>query len=254
MKHFFSQYIAAFPRAFSAFGFLLFSLMVSPSSLAATFSPEEVVSLTNRDRSLAGIPELSWSETLSVAAEAKADDMARKGYFAHTSPEGTRPWFFFDQAGYQYQSAGENLAIHFSDAESEQRAWMASVKHRENILSPKYAEIGVAVRDVVLEGKSTVLTVQLFGTRLGERLPTVPVSPISHVAVREETRVDSLDSTVSRNDLVEPMVSGSASDRTFSDVLLFFGVLEMVALGIVLRITLRRALFRWNLSMYRFTS
>ena len=50
----------------------------------------------------------------SIAAQAKADDMATKGYFAHTSPDGKNSWYWFKQAGYTFTYAGENLALDFS--------------------------------------------------------------------------------------------------------------------------------------------
>ncbi len=132
----------------------------------ASITPDEIVELVNRDRLEARLPNLNRSSVLDRAAEAKADDMALEGYFSHTSPSGVTPWDWFREAKYEYRYAGENLAIHFRDAVSQERAWMESRKHCENILSPKYREIGVAIRPMRFEGKETVVAVQMFGTQI----------------------------------------------------------------------------------------
>lgn len=138
------------------------------SEAFAAITPDEVVELVNRERLEARLPNLERSSVLDLAAEAKADDMAAERYFSHTSPKGITPWEWFRNEKYEYRYAGENLAIHFRDAALEQRAWMESKKHCENIMSPKYLEIGVAVRDMEWEGKQTTIAVQMFGTRMAD--------------------------------------------------------------------------------------
>jgi hypothetical protein len=48
---------------------------------------------------------------------------------------------------------------------------MASPTHRDNVVNPKYSEIGVAVVPGNLQGQDTVLVVQLFGTQTGGAVP-----------------------------------------------------------------------------------
>ncbi len=132
----------------------------------AAILPDEVVALVNEEREQAGLSSVVRNPLLDQAAEAKADDMASEQYFSHTSPDGVTPWDWFRKAKYEYRYAGENLAIHFHDAASQERAWMESRKHCENILSPKYREIGIAVRPMIFEGKETTVAVQMFGTRM----------------------------------------------------------------------------------------
>jgi hypothetical protein len=90
--------------------------------------------------------------------------MAQKGYFAHTSPEGRSPWYWFKQGGYVFNFAGENLAVDFSDSADVERAWMNSPTHRSNILNNKFTEIGVATAVGTLDGRQTTFVVQEFGT------------------------------------------------------------------------------------------
>lgn len=134
---------------------------------ASDIAPERVVELTNQDRTKQSIAALSVDDKLTQAAQAKADDMADNSYFAHTSPSGVTPWYWIRQSGYDYRYAGENLAAHFADAEDQERAWMESVKHRENILNPNYRDIGVAVKRTTENGQSTLIVVQMFGAPSG---------------------------------------------------------------------------------------
>jgi len=111
--------------------------------------------------------------------------MAEHEYFSHYSPEGVSPWCWFDEAGYVYAHAGENLAIHFTDSTEVVEAWMDSPTHRENIVDPKYTEIGVGTARGEFDGYDTVYVVQLFGAPA-----YVPPTPTSdEESVPEENSV-----------------------------------------------------------------
>ena len=132
---------------------------------ASQISPDEVIRLTNERRISAGIPVLTYNAQLASAAKAKGDDMLAKDYWAHVAPDGTQPWKFFNDVGYKYKYAGENLAKDFSSPQAAVDAWMASPSHKENLLSSKYTEIGIAVVEGDMSGVDTTIIVQLFGTR-----------------------------------------------------------------------------------------
>jgi hypothetical protein len=134
---------------------------------------EQAVKLANDERKQRGIADLIMSDTLEKAAALKLADMEKNGYFAHTSPEGLTPWSFMDKVGYGYRFAGENLAIHFTDPNSEHVAWMKSEKHCQNILDPRFREIGIAVKKTYIEGRDTMLIVEMFGTRPGQEVQTL---------------------------------------------------------------------------------
>ena len=123
-----------------------------------------IADLTNTDRRANSVHELHLNPTLTTIAQLKANDMAEKGYFAHTSPEGKSPWYWFKQGNYQFTFAGENLAVDFSDSADVERAWMNSPTHRSNILNDKFTEIGVATAVGTLNGRQTTFVVQTFGT------------------------------------------------------------------------------------------
>ncbi|OHB15862.1 MAG: hypothetical protein A2431_01215 [Candidatus Zambryskibacteria bacterium RIFOXYC1_FULL_39_10] len=132
-------------------------------SLSAIYA-SVLVNLTNKDRVAANVAELIINPVLEKAAQMKADDMAAKSYFAHNTPEGNTPWYWFEQAGYKYKYAGENLAVNFENSADVETAWMNSRGHFLNIVNPKYTEIGIATSTGVYKGRTATFVVQLFGT------------------------------------------------------------------------------------------
>ncbi len=127
-----------------------------------SLTAESVLSQTNKDRASQGLTELKLDQTLTMAAYAKAEDMLDNNYFAHVSPEGVKPWHWFKALGYNYSYAGENLAIGFEESADLEESWMDSPKHRANLLSSDYTDMGVAI--VYKNGQKMI--VQLFGSRL----------------------------------------------------------------------------------------
>jgi len=145
---------------------LNFYMLVSPSVLgfASNITPERVIELTNQKRAENGLGPLTLNGKLSEAAQRKGGDMFAFNYWAHVSPSGRTPWSFFQEVGYRYLYAGENLARDFMNSDSVVEAWMNSPSHRDNILNPNYKEIGLSVINGTLNGVETTLVVQLFGT------------------------------------------------------------------------------------------
>lgn len=131
-------------------------------TLTASVLPSVVEALTNDQRTAQGDHPLTVNALLTEAAQLKANDMAAKGYFAHVAPDGTEPWHWFNTVGYDYEYAGENLAIDFDDSQQLVSAWMNSPAHRENILKPEYTEIGVGMATGTYQGKETLFVVQFF--------------------------------------------------------------------------------------------
>jgi len=118
---------------------------------------------TNKERLASGLNSLTVSEKLNQAALAKANYMFKYDFWAHVAPDGTEPWYFFTEAGYDYRFAGENLARDFGNSKDVVEAWLDSPSHRENLLSSNYTDIGFAVVNGNLDGLETTLVVQLFG-------------------------------------------------------------------------------------------
>ena len=142
---------------------VIHGLVITKTDLLSAVIPKALVDLANVERLSSNISSLAINPILEKAAQLKADDMAAKGYFAHMSPDGTEPWFWFQKAGYEYSYAGENLAVNFSDSFDVDRAWMSSASHRANILNGKFTEIGIATAKGYYNGRETVFVVQMFG-------------------------------------------------------------------------------------------
>lgn len=130
---------------------------------ASSISADQVIEATNQERVKLSLSKLQPNALLSQAAAEKAAHMFEHDYWAHISPQGVTPWYFMHKYNYSYSVAGENLARDFSDTQSMTQAWMESPTHRENIVNPKYSEIGIAVVNGKLQGVDTTLVVQMFG-------------------------------------------------------------------------------------------
>lgn len=175
-------------------------------------APEKIIEETNKKRVEAGLPPLRVDQSLMVGAGAKGSDMITNDYWAHVSPQGVTPWTFFLNNDYSYKYAGENLARDFTSASEVVAAWMASPTHRENLLSPRYQDIGIAVVQGELNGGPATIVVQFLGTKTGTSLAQIqpnflnspsPVSSNSNVLEKTTSGI-----SVSKFDLKRPIALG----------------------------------------------
>lgn len=153
---------------------------------ASDIKVEDLVNLVNQKRSENGASGVRLDPTLCEAARKKGEDMFAKGYWAHVAPDGTQPWAFFAQVGYDYIYAGENLAKDFQTSGAVVEAWMNSPSHRQNLVSPKYDEMGLAVVNGSLNGYETTLVVQEFGRRKSSQ-SLATITPQAQAATTPET-------------------------------------------------------------------
>ena len=142
----------------------------------AKFTAEQIIALTNAERTENGFDPLSSNALLSTAAAEKASNMFVLDYWAHNSPTGETPWSFISKVGYRYIFAGENLARDFNDAGSVVDAWMDSPSHRSNLLDKNFKEIGVAVVNGKFAGRESTLVVQMFGTAVSQIPESQPLA------------------------------------------------------------------------------
>lgn len=148
-------------------------------------TPQQVIKLTNDERAKVGVIPLTENNALDTAAKAKFDDMVANNYWEHVSPAGKAYSDFIKEAGYYYDFAGENLGKGFDTNSALVSAWMFSEKHRENILSPKYTEIGVYAGKATLLGEEEIIVVQEFGKPLSQsQTGTLPTSGLSILEVK----------------------------------------------------------------------
>lgn len=181
------------------FGF--FSFLPNTAYFSA-ITTDQLIHLTNQSRQANGLSPLKINNQLNQAAYLKAQDILEKNYFAHTSPQGINPWYWFKQAGYNYRYAGENLAIDFVSAEALYKAWMNSSNHRANILNTSYKEIGIAVIAGEFNGKKATIAVQHFGVQFEKIAEAPQPEPTSALAELEEKNLAS-----SRETEAEPILT-----------------------------------------------
>jgi hypothetical protein len=158
-------------------------LYIANKNMTAEVLPAVLIDLANKDRLSNGEPSLTRNSLLDTAAQLKAQDMASSQYFAHTSPTGVTPWHWFNQVGYYFTYAGENLAIDFTESLDVENAWLNSPKHRENIMSNNFTEIGIATAEGYYNGSRTTYVVQMFGTPAfipkAEASTPTPAAPVA---------------------------------------------------------------------------
>ena len=100
-----------------------------------------ILDKVNAQRSAAGLPALTWNDTLASSAKIRATEIVVK--WSHTRPDGS-PWY---TAGSQMEM-GENLAYGQSSVQQVMDEWMASPGHAENILRSSFTQMGVACYNV----------------------------------------------------------------------------------------------------------
>ncbi|WPW31667.1 CAP domain-containing protein [Streptomyces atratus] len=117
---------------------------VEPTSAAAGSAQAAVLTLVNQERAKVGCSPVTASASLASLAQDFSDDMAARGFFDHTDPDGRTPWDRASKAGVQ-GLGGENIARGQADPQAVMDSWMSSDGHRANILNCDYKTLGVGV-------------------------------------------------------------------------------------------------------------
>ena len=131
-----------------------------------------ILCLLNRARARHGLTTLKRSASLELASQRHSEDMALRNYYEHDTPEGVDSATRMAGAGYPIPGASVGENIHWGvEAEATPirifRDWMKSPGHRENILRPAFAEVGVGVAheapELSVEGRVAVYTTDFGG-------------------------------------------------------------------------------------------
>jgi hypothetical protein len=107
-----------------------------PLLTSASWAGEDLTSMTNADRTAAGLAALTTAPDLQSFAQRRAEEMARANKLWHTSNLGTQIT--------NWQRVGENVGRGPS-LRDIQTAFMNSPSHRENILHRAFTQIGTGV-------------------------------------------------------------------------------------------------------------
>ena len=113
-----------------------------------------VCKLTNEKRNRYRRTNLTLDATLSRVAQRFAEDMDRRGYFSHVSPEGQTLGMRLRNGNADFGYAGENIARGQESSLEVMNSWMNSPGHRANILKSQFRRIGI--------GHSGKVWVQVF--------------------------------------------------------------------------------------------
>ncbi|WP_432117879.1 CAP domain-containing protein [Streptomyces sp. bgisy032] len=116
------------------------SAALSQESAAAA----QVLSLVNEERAKVGCTPVAANSALAGLAQDYSEDMAARGFFDHTDPDGRTPWDRAEKAGIA-NLGGENIARGQGTAAAVMDAWMNSPGHRANILNCDFKTLGVGV-------------------------------------------------------------------------------------------------------------
>ena len=154
---------------------------IDPGSLKKRLQPKisaaslekQIHTLINKERQKQGLRQLEWDDALAGIGRKHSQDMARRNYFDHYSPEGHDFSYRYQQEGYQcairsnrtIHMGAENIAQNnlydsvttvngnaFYDWNSQEKigettvqGWMDSPGHRKNILTPYWRHEGIGV-------------------------------------------------------------------------------------------------------------
>lgn len=136
----------------------------------------ELLRLHNEERAEYGAPALCTHPQLEAAAQGHAEDMLKRGFYEHVTPDGVDPGQRISRAGYPFATYGENNNRVWGDFTGEPgrkelreavQSWMDSPGHRENLLNPAFREVGFGITTgrYAPERGTTTMYVADFGTR-----------------------------------------------------------------------------------------
>ncbi|SEM37218.1 CAP domain-containing protein [Streptacidiphilus jiangxiensis] len=121
------------------------SSSVSASASASTGTDQAaILTLVNAARAQHGCAPLAASAALTTLAQSFSDEMAARGFFSHTDPDGRTPWDRARALGIT-DLGGENIARGQQTPDEVMTAWLNSPGHRANILDCAYHSLGVGV-------------------------------------------------------------------------------------------------------------
>lgn len=101
----------------------------------------ELLALHNLERSKKGVMPLAMNNKLNLAAQGHAQWMADNRKMSHD--QNGQPFTSrLKAAGYNYQTAGENIAMGQPTPTAVVQAWMNSPGHRANILRAEFRDVG----------------------------------------------------------------------------------------------------------------
>ncbi len=251
-KHYW-PYIPVLGLLFAIFAVNLMQPLAQKSHLlayATDMSSSGLLEATNAERTENGRSKLSLNSKLSSAAQSKANDMVKRDYWSHNTPDGKEPWVFISTAGYDYQKAGENLAYGFLTSSSTVSGWMSSASHKANMLDSTFTEVGFGYANSSNfndDGKQTVVVamyakpqvLSVSNTAPASAEPTTASPPSDTTVSTAKPKPQNTAKTAAKsekafnntNDSVEPPVANITRIQTVSSL---NGAWSLFVIGLVM--------------------
>ncbi|WEX07776.1 CAP domain-containing protein [Chelativorans sp. AA-79] len=192
---------------------------------------QDALSRVNEVRRERGLETLDLTDPLNAAAQAHAEDMARRDYYSHVSPEGEDAQDrYIEHGGSRWRFVAENIATcegcpappDIARVRSFQEGWMQSPEHRHNILAHGLEGFGFGI--AASEGR--IYAVQTFagagtppGLEAGEQpAPLAPAQQLDEAVAavnraREEEELPPLEASEALTTLAERLLAGGSGDR-----------------------------------------
>lgn len=117
----------------------------TPAITSVEHELRTVADLVNEHRKGIRCPTLAWNPVVARVAQAHSDDMVRRSYFTHNTPEGVTPGQRLSAAGVKWTRTAENIAAGQRTARAVFESWMTSPGHRHNIEDCALREHGVGL-------------------------------------------------------------------------------------------------------------
>lgn len=147
---------------------------VPVSAAAITAAEKAMVAALNADRTALGLVPVQADARLMAIARARSVDMATKGYFSHTQPDGRNVFNILTGQKIAWYNAGEILAVNNYPMDVTvavaNRGWMNSPGHKAVVISKDLNYVGVGLALDPVTGKKLWTAVYIKGPdRTGAR-------------------------------------------------------------------------------------
>lgn len=152
---------------------------MDPAGEAARYGIDLNQGLAPGTLSAAPLAPLAGNALLHAASAGQSVWMLRSGVFSHTGRGGSAPWDRFEDEGYRWTAAGENIVWRGTTGGLDptaavlghHRTLFLSAAHRENILG-EFREIGVAQAMGRFQGYNASLVTEGFASAAGRAFVT----------------------------------------------------------------------------------
>jgi hypothetical protein len=137
------------------------ALILSASTLSQVVDVDKVGCLVNQVRARYNSNPIKISDALNALAQTHSMDQRQRRQMTHTSANGKGPGDRASDAGYNFRTIGENVAVGQVSEQQVMEDWINSPGHLANIIRKDFKEMGI--------GRSDNYWTQEFGSRMNDK-------------------------------------------------------------------------------------